>query len=93
MVSGGRYKARAVVKVVNDAGVVVNNVSVTGDFSGAIDNPNHSDDTNPNGNATITSASTIQSGSVTFTVTAINTYGVFPYNAASNVVTSATIAR
>ena len=58
LASGRSHKARAVVKVVNDAGVAVNNVSVTGDFSGAID-----------------------------------TYGVFPCNAASNVVTSATITR
>ncbi len=93
--SGGGYKARAVVKVVDDAGVALGDeeAAVIGNFSGAIDETDRFGYSNQNGNATITSASTVQNGTVTFTVTVINASGAYVYNAASNVVTSASISR
>ena len=91
--SNGRFKARAVVKVVTTGGVPVTNASVAGSFSGAISDPPLYGDANATGNATITSTSTTQNGTVTFTVTGINTYGLMSYTPASNVVTSATITR
>ena len=91
--SSGRFKARAVVKVVTSAGVPVYNVSVTGSFSGAINDGPLSGDSNNAGDAPITSLSRIQNGTVTFTVTGINAYGTKLYTPASNVVTSATITR
>ncbi len=91
--SSGRFKARAVVKVVTSGGVPVSNVSVTGSFSGAINDGPLSGDFNNAGDAPITSLSRIQNGTVTFTVTGINAYGTKLYTPASNVVTSATITR
>ena len=90
--SGSRYKARAVVKVVDNAGAVVSGATVYGSFSGSINNAGLTGVTAATGNATITSTSAIRNGTITFTVSSIYAANT-GYNSAANVVTSATISR
>ncbi len=82
--SGTRFLSKAVVKVVDGNGNPVSGVTVTGNFSGAISNTGLSDVTGSLGNASITSTSSIRTGTVTFTVTGITGN----YDATANVVTS-----
>ena len=90
--SGKKYKARAVVNVVDAAGKAVSGARVTGNFTGAINNSGLSGTTTTSGSATITSSSSLSSGTVTFTVTSITGTG-FSYDPAANLVTSASISR
>jgi uncharacterized delta-60 repeat protein len=88
---GSRYYTRAVVKIVDNTGTPVNGATVAGNFTGSINNAGRTGNTVANGEATITSSSTIKNGTVTFTVT--NVAAAMNYNAAANVVTSASISR
>lgn len=90
--SGKKYKARAVVNVVDAAGTAVNGAKVTGNFTGAISEAGLSGTTTTSGSATVSSSSSISSGTVTFTVTSITGTGI-SYDPAANAVTSATISR
>lgn len=90
--SGSKYKARAVVNVVDASGAAVSGATVTGDFTGAINNSGLSGTSDSSGNATITSTSSITTGTVTFTVTNITGTNM-SYNPAANVVTSASETR
>ncbi len=90
--AGSRYKARALVNVVNDRGVAVSGANVVGDFSGAINNAGLAGVTGSNGNATLTTTSAIRTGTVAFTVTGVTT-STMGYNPAANSVTSGTISR
>jgi hypothetical protein len=90
--SGNRYKARAVVNVVNRNGVPVSGATVFGSFTGTINNAGLSGVTAANGGATITSTSAIRNGTVTLTVTDISSTAGY-YNSQSNTITSATISR
>jgi hypothetical protein len=89
---GARYHTRAVVKVVDNTGTPFNGATVTGNFTGSINNAGRTGITAANGEAIITSSSTIKNGTVTFTVTGITT-GTFNYNPGANMVSSATISR
>ncbi len=82
--SGTRFKSRAVVKVVDGNGAAVSGATVTGNFSGAFSESGWTAVTDATGNATITSTSTIRTGTVTFTVTNVSGN----YDATANVVTS-----
>ncbi len=88
---GSRYSTRAVVKIVDNTGTPVSGATVTGNFTGSINNAARSGTTSANGEATINSSSTIKNGSVTFTVS--NVAATMTYNPGANVVTSATISR
>jgi uncharacterized delta-60 repeat protein len=88
---GARYYTRAVVKVIDNMGNPFNGATVTGNFTGSIDNPGRTGVTAPNGEAILTSSSTIKNGTVTFTVAGIA--AVIGYNPAANLVSSATIIR
>lgn len=90
--SGGKFKSRAVVRVVNAAGAPVSGATVTGNFTGSINNSGLSGVSNASGDATITSSSSIKNGTVTFTVTNI-TGSNMTYDSGANVVTSATHSR
>ena len=90
--SGKKYKARAVVNVVDAAGTAVSGASVTGSFTGAISNAGLAGTTSSAGSTTITSSSSISSGTVTFTVSNITGAGL-SYDPAANVVSAATISR
>jgi hypothetical protein len=90
--SGGRFKTRAVVNVKNGSGANVANATVTGNFSGAISETGKTAVTDASGNATINSTGSIQSGTVTFTVTNVAGTGL-TYDSAANVVSSGTISR
>jgi hypothetical protein len=90
--SGNKYKSRAVVKIVNASGAAVSGATVTGNFTGSINNSGLSGVSNSNGDATITSTSSIRSGTVTFTVTNV-TGSNMTYDSAANVLTSATHSR
>ena len=90
--SGSRFKARASVTVKDASGANVANATVTGNFTGAINNSGLSGVSNSSGVATITSTSSIRSGTVTFTVTNI-TGSNMNYDSAANVVTSAQLSR
>ena len=92
VLSGSKWKSRAVVNVKDAAGVNVANATVTGNFTGSINNSGLSAVTGTGGNATITSTGSIASGTVTFTVTNITATGT-SYDSAANVVTSATHSR
>jgi GH25 family lysozyme M1 (1,4-beta-N-acetylmuramidase) len=90
--SGSRFKAQAVVNVKDANGVNVTGATVSGNFTGSINNSGLSGLSNGSGNSTITSTSSIRSGTVTFTVSNI-TGSNMTYNSAANVVTSAQISR
>jgi hypothetical protein len=90
--SGKKYKARAVVNVVDAAGTAVSGASVTGSFTGAISNASLTGTTSSAGSATIASSSSTSSGTVTFTVSNIAGAGL-SYDPAANVVSAATISR
>ncbi|MBA4149471.1 MAG: family 10 glycosylhydrolase [Verrucomicrobia bacterium] len=90
--TGNKYKARAVVNVVDASNVPVNGASVTGNFTGAFTNNGVSGTSNTSGDATITSTSSTASGTVTFSVTNITGTGL-NYDSGANVVTSAAISR
>jgi hypothetical protein len=90
--AGSKFKARAVVRVVDASGTPVSGATVTGNFTGSINNSGLSGVTTASGDATITSTSSIKNGTVTFTVTNI-TGSNMTYDSAANVVTSATISR
>jgi hypothetical protein len=92
VVSGSRWKSRAVVNVKDAAGVNVPSATVTGDFTGTFNNFGLSNVTGTGGNATITSTSTLSSGTITFTVTGISGSNM-QYDSAANVVNSATHSR
>ena len=66
--------------------------TVTGNFTGSINNAGRTGVTAVNGEATITSSSAIKHGTVTFTVVNIAA-GSAGYNSGANVVNSATISR
>jgi hypothetical protein len=87
--SGAKFKSRAVVKILDGNGNPVTGVTVTGNFSGAINNSGLSAVTGSLGNATITSTSAINSGTVTFTVVSVGG----TYDSTANVVNSATATR
>jgi uncharacterized delta-60 repeat protein len=88
---GSQYKTRAVVRIVDNTGAPYSGVTVTGNFSGSINNSGSTGVTDASG-AVITSSSTIKNGTVTFTVTGVAGNGV-TYKPSANVVTSATISR
>ncbi len=88
---GSQHKTTAVVKIVDNMGAPYSGVSVTGDFTGSINNPGRTGVTDANG-AVITSSSSIKNGTVTFTVTGVVGTGI-TYKPSANVVTSATISR
>ncbi len=90
--AGNKFKARAVVNVKDATGANVANATVTGNFTGSINNSGLSGVSNSSGDATITSTSSIRNGTVTFTVTGI-TGSNMNYDSAANVVTSAQISR
>ena len=90
--SGNRFKAQAAVTVKDASGANVANATVTGNFTGSINNSGLSAGSNTSGVATITSTSSIRNGTVTFTVTGI-TGSNMNYDSAANVVTSAQISR
>jgi hypothetical protein len=90
--SGSRFKAQAVVNVKDANGATVANATVTGNFTGSINNSGLSGVSNSSGNATVTSTSSIRSGTVTFTVTGIAGSNM-SYDSSANVVTSAQISR
>ncbi len=90
--SGSKFKSRAVVRVVDASNAPVSGATVTGNFTGSINNSGLSGVTDANGDATITSTSSIKNGTVTFTVTNI-TGSNMTYDSAANVVTSATHSR
>ena len=87
--SGTRYKSRAVVKIVDGNGAAVSGATVTGNFTGSINESGWTAVTDASGNATITSTSTIRTGTVTFTVTDVSGN----YDATANVVTSKSATR
>jgi uncharacterized delta-60 repeat protein len=89
---GSHYNTRAVVKVVDNTGTPFSGATVTGNFTGSINNAGRTGVTSANGDAIITSSSSIRNGTVTFTVTGVVT-GTFGYNPGANVVSSATITR
>jgi hypothetical protein len=76
------------------AGANVNSATVTGNFTGSINESNLTGSTGTGGTgiATITSTARINSGTVTFTVTNI-TGSNMEYDSAANVVSSATHSR
>jgi hypothetical protein len=89
---GSRYHTRAVVKVVDHTGTAFSGVTVTGNFTGSINNAGRTGVTSGNGEAIITSSSTIKNGTVTFTVVGVAAW-LLDYYPDANVVTSATISR
>jgi uncharacterized delta-60 repeat protein len=89
---GSHYYARAVVKVVDNTGATFNGATVTGNFTGAINNAGRIGVTAASGNAIIISSSSIKNGTVTFTVGDVAT-GTLGYNSSANTVNSATITR
>jgi hypothetical protein len=91
--SKGRYTARAVVTVVDQAGVAVGGVAVTGTFSGAVSGSRSGTTANSGrsaGTVTLTSNTFTVNGGVTFTITGLAKAG-YTYSAANNVVTSVSI--
>ncbi|MDB6029280.1 MAG: hypothetical protein JWM68_5503 [Verrucomicrobiales bacterium] len=90
--AGSKFKARAVVRVVNASGAAVSGATVTGNFTGSINNSGLSGVSNASGDATITSTASIKNGAVTFTVTNITGTNM-TYDFAANVVTAALISR
>ncbi len=90
--SGSKFKAQAIVNVKDANGANVADATVTGNFTGSINNSGLSGVSNTSGNATVASTSTIRNGTVTFTVTGI-TGANMTYDSAANVVTSAQISR
>ncbi len=90
--AGSKFKARSVVRVVDAFGTAVSGATVTGDFTGSINNSGLSGVSNASGDATITSTSSIKFGTVTFTVSNIAGTNM-SYDSAANVVTSASISR
>lgn len=91
--SKGRYTARAVVTVVDQAGVAVGGVAVTGTFSGAVSGSRSGTTANSGrsaGTVTLTSNTFTVNGGVTFTITGLTKSG-YTYSAANNVVTSVSI--
>jgi uncharacterized delta-60 repeat protein len=90
--SGSRYQTKAVVRVVDNNGAPVSGATVTGNFTGAINNAGRTGVSNASGDATVTSSSSIRNGSVTFTVWDIYR-ATMNYNAGGNVINSATISR
>ena len=92
LASGSNYRSRAVVNVKDQNGVNVNAATVTGNYSGSINENNKTGTTGTGGSATITSTASISSGTVTFSVTDI-TGSNMTYRPGQNVVTSATHSR
>jgi hypothetical protein len=90
--SGKKFKARAVVNVVDAVGAPVSNATVTGNFSGSIIESGVAAVTGAGGNATITSTASILRGTVTFTVGNIAGSNM-TYDSAANIVGSGTISR
>lgn len=90
--SGKNYKARAVINVRNSSGANVSGATVTGNFTGAINESNKTATTDSSGNATITSTATIGTGTVIFSATNITGAGL-TYDSSANVVSSASISR
>jgi len=89
---GPRYETRAVVKLVDNSGTPFSGATVTGNFTGSINNAGRTGVTAGNGEATITSSSAIKNGTVTFTMIGVAA-GTVPYNPDANIVTAATISR
>lgn len=90
--SGSKFKARATVTIKDASGNNVAGATVTGNFTGSINNSGLSGVSNSSGVAAITSTSSIRNGTVTFTVSNI-TGSNMTYDSAANVVTSAQISR
>lgn len=88
-VSGTKKTVKATVKVVDQAGAAISGVKVSGQYSGAVSG-NVSGTTDTAGNVTLTSKTYTATGTVTFKVTGLTKTG-YTYNAANNVVTSASI--
>lgn len=85
----GNRSVKATIKVTNLNGVAVSNANVSGTWSGAITG-SQSDNSDNSGISLVTSAKTKKTGLATFTITNVTKNG-YTYNAANNVVTSASI--
>ena len=90
--SGSRFKAQAAVTVRDGNGNAVTGATVTGNFTGSINNSGLSAVSNGSGVAIILATSSIKSGTVTFTVSNIVGSNM-NYDSAANFVTSAQISR
>jgi hypothetical protein len=76
----GSKRGQAVVTVTDDFGNAIDNVSVSGDFSGGFNETSLSASTNANGEATVTTSGSVKGGvSFTFCVTGIGA-SALPYN-------------
>jgi PKD repeat protein len=89
--SSGAAQARATVTVLNANGQQVSGATVTGNWSGIVSGTS-SRTTDSAGKATLTSASTQKTGTLTFTVTGVTAAG-FTYDAAVNIETTDSITR